>query len=112
MAWRNLRELDDPIVKEILELLAPIQDPELGLSIVDLGLVYDIRYDLDKKALEVDVTLTTPACPWGDIMLNQIEDTLKGYKDFQNISVNLVWTPEYDPRIMAEDYIKEMIGLY
>ncbi|MFN3995523.1 MAG: metal-sulfur cluster assembly factor, partial [bacterium] len=65
MPWRNLRELDDPIVKEVLELLAPIQDPDLGLSIVDLGLIYDIRYDLEKKSMDVDVTLTTPACPWG-----------------------------------------------
>ncbi|MFN4219575.1 MAG: metal-sulfur cluster assembly factor [bacterium] len=112
MPWRNLRELDDPIVKEVLELLAPIQDPDLGLSIVDLGLIYDIRYDLEKKSMDVDVTLTTPACPWGDIMLQQIEENLRNYRDFKNISVNLVWTPEYDPRIMAEDYIKEMIGLY
>jgi len=112
MAWRNLKELDDPIIKEVLEYLAPIQDPELGLSIVDLGLIYDIRYDLEKKSLELDVTLTTPACPWGEIMLQQIEDSLKNFKDFRTVSVNLVWTPEYDPRIMAEDYIKEMIGLY
>lgn len=112
MGWRNVRESNDPIDKEVLELLAPIQDPDLGLSIVDLGLIYDIRYDLEKKSLEIDVTLTTPACPWGDIMLQQIEENLRNYKDFQNISVNLVWTPEYDPRIMAEDYIKEMIGIY
>jgi metal-sulfur cluster biosynthetic enzyme len=109
---RDLKNLDDPIIKDVLDLLIPIQDPELGLSIVDLGLVYDIRYDLEKKEMEIDVTLTTPYCPWGDAMLNQIEQAVKGYKGIDKISVNVVWDPPYNPMEMAEDYIKEMIGLY
>ncbi len=109
MARRNLAEVKDEIIQEALERLKPVYDPELGISVVDLGLIYDIRYNDD--TIEVDMTLTTPACPIGPLLMTMVEDALRNWK-FKNVKVNLVWDPPYDPHTMASEYAKELLGIW
>ena len=54
----------------ILELIRPVQDPDLGISIVDMGLIYDIKIDLPKVVVEM--TLTSPACPYGGQLISEV----------------------------------------
>ena len=61
--------------EQIMEALEPVQDPELRMSIVDLGLIYDVDIDEDGM-VDVVITLTTPACPLGPLLIGQIQDTV------------------------------------
>jgi metal-sulfur cluster biosynthetic enzyme len=85
----------------ILEELRNILDPELRLSIVDLGLIY--RVDVHEDRIEVDYTLTTPGCPEGPQIELEIEETLKDLTDIDEVRVNLVWEPLWSPQRMSEE---------
>ncbi|HXG23201.1 MAG TPA: metal-sulfur cluster assembly factor [Chthonomonadales bacterium] len=97
-------------IDEIRAKLAEIEDPELRFSIVDLGLVYDIRFE--NGVVEVDMTLTTPACPIGPMIQELAEHSLKQLPGVEEVVVNLVWDPPWDPRTMASDEIKMLLGIW
>ena len=87
--------------EDILDELRNILDPELQLSIVDLGLIY--RVEVGKDRIEIDYTLTTPGCPEGPIIEQEIRDTLEDITDIRNIRLNLVWEPMWGPEQMSEE---------
>mgnify|MGYP000544179540 FL=1 len=66
----------DKLKDKILETLELVIDPELGIDIVNLGLIYDIRFE-DSGRTEIDMTLTTMGCPLADLITDQIHDVLK-----------------------------------
>lgn len=76
--------------KYILKILRPIMDPDLGMSIVDLGLIVDVI--IAGANVTVDMTLTTPDCPYGPILFNMVESTLRRDPKVEKFTVNLVWT--------------------
>lgn len=84
----------------IRQLLSQIIDPEVGASITDMGLVYAIR--ITPGAVEIDITMTSPACPMGGMILDDIEATLERYLP-ENVarSLNVVWDPPWDPSCMS-----------
>ncbi len=87
---------------KVFEVLKQVPDPEVGVNIVDLGLVYKIKKDEDKKTLEADVTLSTPGCPVGDTIIQHIQTVLEvTYPDFV-VTVNLVWEPQWTPDMITE----------
>jgi metal-sulfur cluster biosynthetic enzyme len=92
--------------------LKNVVDPEIGLNIVDLGLVYDVDIEDEGKGVRVHMTLTTPACPAGPMILDSVKKevgTLKDvYPQLEDISVNLVWTPFWNPSMMSEDAREEL----
>src|SRR3990172_9068097 len=96
---------------EIIEILRPIQDPELHMGIVDLGLIYDVRVD-DDDILTVTLTLTTPACPLGPLLIAQIQDALMDLPGVRDVEVEITFTPPWDPRTMASDDIKMQLGIW
>jgi len=96
---------------EIIEILRPIQDPELRMSIVDLGLIYDVRVD-DDDIVTVTYTLTTPACPLGPLITGQIQDALMDVEGVRDVEVELTFSPLWDPRTMASDDIKMQLGIW
>jgi metal-sulfur cluster biosynthetic enzyme len=96
---------------EIMEALEPVQDPELRMSIVDLGLVYDVDIDEDGM-IDVVITLTTPACPLGPLLIGQIQDTLMDLPGVKDVNVEITFTPPWDPRTMASDEIKMQLGIW
>jgi metal-sulfur cluster biosynthetic enzyme len=76
-------------------------DPEIGINIVDLGLVYDI--DVKEEVAEVTMTLTTPMCPLGPYIDAEVRNALQDLPGVTDAKVNLVWTPPWDPSKMSED---------
>jgi metal-sulfur cluster biosynthetic enzyme len=76
-------------------------DPEIGINIVDLGLVYGLA--VDDGTVEVTMTLTTPACPLGPYIDSEVRTALQGVPGVTDSKVNLVWTPPWDPSKMTED---------
>jgi metal-sulfur cluster biosynthetic enzyme len=96
---------------EVLELLKPIQDPEIHMGIVDLGLVYDIQIDED-NIVDVTMTLTTPACPLGPLIIAQIQDAVMDLEGVRDVNVDITFSPPWDPRTMASDDIKMQLGIW
>ena len=93
--------------------LAAIPDPEFGISIVDLGLVYGVQIDDDTKNVIIVMTLTTPACPLGPVIKTQAETVLSHrFPAINGVDINLVWTPRWDPRIMASEEAKAELGIW
>jgi metal-sulfur cluster biosynthetic enzyme len=95
----------------ILAAISDIQDPEIGLGIVDLGLIYDVIIENPGK-VAILMTLTTPACPYGPKLINTVKETVAGLKGVNNVAVELVWDPPWDPGEMASDYAKDVLGIW
>ena len=94
---------------DILRALKEVHDPELGLNIVDLGLVY--RADRTREGLVVEMTMTTPTCPIGEMMVMQAEAALRRrFGDAEKIRVHLVWDPPWSPDLMTDDARRVLEG--
>jgi len=87
--------------EQLLEELRVVLDPELGINIVDLGLVY--RAEATAERVEVDFTLTYPGCPIGPELQGEIEQVLKDVTGTEEVRVNLVWEPLWGPERMTEE---------
>jgi metal-sulfur cluster biosynthetic enzyme len=94
--------------------LTNVVDPEIGLDIVNLGLVYRIDVLESGKVVDIDMTLTTPNCPAGPHILGQARNEVMNlgdvYKDLEDVRINLVWTPFWKPEMMSQD-AKDELGL-
>ena len=90
-----------------LETLRDVIDPEVGLNIVDLGLVYGV--DAVGGGLQVQLTMTTPACPLGDEIVRDAEARLRALPGVRAVTVELVWEPAWGPERMSA-YAKELLG--
>lgn len=102
-----------PNKEEVLEALRPIVDPELNLSIVDLGLIYDSEPHPDKEsALLIKMTLTSPACPVGPQIMGAVHSTALQIEGVEDVDIKLVWTPPWDPRTMATEDVRMMLGIW
>ena len=85
----------------LLEALKNVYDPELGVNVVDLGLIYDIEQN--DGNIKVDMTVTTPGCPLHESMLQGVGDALSIFPGVKRVEVRLVWEPLWAPdRISAE----------
>ncbi|MBK7813828.1 MAG: metal-sulfur cluster assembly factor [Rhodocyclaceae bacterium] len=85
----------------ILAGLRGVIDPEVGMNIVDLGLVY--RVDIGATGVTIDMTMTSPACPMGDMMVDEVKGVLDAMvPPGTRTEVNLVWSPPWDPSRMSE----------
>lgn len=82
------------IKDRILEALEMVIDPELGIDIVNLGLIYEIRFEQDGST-EIDMTLTTMGCPLADLITDQIHDVMKRIPEVTKVDVKLVWYPAW-----------------
>lgn len=91
-----------PSADELRSALRRVIDPEVGMNIVDLGLIY--RIETADDSVSVDMTMTSPACPMGDMILDEVRIVLQAMlpKDTP-LAVNLVWSPPWDPSMMTED---------
>ncbi len=85
----------DPSVDDLEEAMRDVVDPELGINVVDLGLVYGIA--VDGTAVSVDMTLTSPGCPSGPEIMGDAERELKTLPGVETVAVNLVWSPMWSP---------------
>ena len=100
--------------RQIGAALQPVQDPEIHMSIVDLGLVYGAEIGQSEKGLSVKVkmSLTSPACPYGPMLLASTHSAIARIPGVKDVDVDLVFAPSWDPRTMATEDAKEQLGLY
>ncbi len=99
-----------PTVEELREKLSEVMDPEINLSIVELGLVYDIAFD-DGTVL-VTMTLTSPGCPLGPVIRGEAYAKLKELPGVKDVDVQIVWNPPWDPRTMASEDVRIQLGIW
>jgi metal-sulfur cluster biosynthetic enzyme len=100
-----------PTKEEILSKLEPIEDPELGLSLVDLGLIYDVLI-MDNRIVNISMTLTTPGCPYGPQLIKSVENTVREMDGVEKADVEVIWDPPWDPTEMASEYAKDVLGIW
>ncbi|HEY66117.1 MAG TPA: metal-sulfur cluster assembly factor [Caldilineae bacterium] len=102
-----------PTVEEIRAVLKEnVYDPEIMINIVDLGLVYDIQIDEERKAVTIDMTLTSPGCPIGPQIIRNVEHVVReAFPELEDVQVNLVWTPLWNPEMMSEE-AKDRLGFF
>jgi metal-sulfur cluster biosynthetic enzyme len=86
---------------QIEEALKDVVDPELGVNIVDLGLVYDLSWDDENTALVISMTLTSAGCPLTDVIEEQIAEALDRVVDA--FRINWVWMPPWGPERITDD---------
>ncbi len=84
----------------VLEALRQVVDPELGINIVDLGLVYGSR--VQDGQVHVTMTMTTPACPMEELLMEMVHSAiLRELSDARSVEVDLVWDPVWKPDMMS-----------
>lgn len=88
---------------QILEAMKQVEDPELGVNVVDLGLVYGIQQEDDGRRVVLDMTLTSAGCPLTDMILGASRAALIGLDDIEDVDINWVWNPPWGPERMTED---------
>jgi metal-sulfur cluster biosynthetic enzyme len=93
----------------ILEALKDVIDPELGVNIVDLGLIYDLNWDDDNDALIVSMTLTSAGCPLTDVIEKELENALDGV--VERFRINWVWMPPWGVDRITDDGREMMSAL-
>ena len=100
-------------VDDVEEAMRDVVDPELGINVVDLGLVYDIRVDEGNLAT-IDMTLTSAACPLTDVIEDQTRAALVGGPDgglVSDVRINWVWMPPWGPDKITEDGREQLRAL-
>ncbi len=96
----------------VLDALKPIQDPEIFISIVDLGLIYGVDVTEDGSHVTVRMTLTGPGCPVGPQILAAVHHTVERIPGVKEPDVQLVWDPPWNPVVHASDDAKDMLGIW
>jgi metal-sulfur cluster biosynthetic enzyme len=98
----------DQEIEDLLEAMRDVVDPELGVNVVDLGLVYGVAMETDRTAT-IDMTLTSAACPLTDVIEDQTRAALDGLvNDFR---INWVWLPPWGPEKITEDGREQLRAL-
>ena len=100
-----------PTVDEIREEVRKVEDPEMRMSIVDLGLVYHVDIN-DEGFVTIDLTLTTPACPVGPMLQGQAYQLVTQLEGVEDVEGNLVWDPPWDPKTMASEEVRMQLGIW
>ena len=101
---------DPKVISQLWEEVKKVYDPEIGFSIVDLGLVYDIWTEGNKAF--VKMTLTSMGCPAGPYLEHEVKEACKRVEGIEEAIVEITFSPPWDPREMANEEIKMMLGIY
>ena len=96
----------------VMDAIRPVQDPEMRLGIVDLGLVYDVVVAESGEDVTVKMTLTSPMCPVGPMIMEAVHESVARMPGVKSVNVELVWDPPWDPRVMATDEVKDHLGIW
>ena len=99
----------DRVREQVLEALKNVHDPELGINIVDLGLVYGV--DIQGATVHITYTLTTMGCPIGPMIEAEIRQFLSGVEGVNDIEAEMVLRPPWTPEMMSEE-AKAALGFF
>jgi metal-sulfur cluster biosynthetic enzyme len=95
-------------VDDVTEAMKDVVDPELGINVVDLGLVYDVHLDAASNVV-LDMTLTSAACPLTDVIMDQTNSALEGLVN--DVAINWVWMPPWGPDKITDDGREQLRAL-
>lgn len=90
----------DGLDADIWDALYEIEDPEMPISIVDLGLIYDVR--VDDGVANVQMTLTYSGCPARDMLTDEVREEVAAVEGIDDVNVTLVWSPEWSLELVTE----------
>jgi metal-sulfur cluster biosynthetic enzyme len=93
----------------IYEKLKEIYDPEVGINIVDMGLIYSL--DITDNKVEITMTLTSPGCPAGPQILGQVDSQVKTFEDVEDVDIKVVWSPPWSPDMLSEE-ARDQLGIF
>ena len=104
---------NDDLLADVEEAMRDVVDPELGINVVDLGLVYgmDVAEGENGKVALIDMTLTSAACPLTDVIEDQSRSALVGAGLVNEIKINWVWNPPWGPDKITEDGREQLRAL-
>lgn len=91
--------------EQVIQKLKKVQDPELGLDVWTLGLIYTI--DFDKTKVLIKMTLTSPMCPYGPAMISDVQQRVKELKGVKDVKVEITFNPPWKP----SDDVRELLGV-
>ena len=97
-----MRQMEDRAAQDLREKLKLVIDPELMVNIVDLGLVYRIAYFEESRRIELDISLTTRACPLGALIVADVQHIAEEANPGWRVDVQIVWDPPWTPELMSE----------
>jgi dihydrofolate reductase/metal-sulfur cluster biosynthetic enzyme len=110
---KDLKELTEEEIEKvkdkILTALELVIDPELGIDIVNLGLIYEVKFESDGKTT-IKMTLTTMGCPMADVLTDQIHEVLEELVEVHKVEVQLVWQPAWTTQRMSR-YARIALGI-
>jgi metal-sulfur cluster biosynthetic enzyme len=106
----ELSSEDIKLLEDIEEAMRDVVDPELGINVVDLGLVYGLRVEEDNIAV-LDMTLTSAACPLTDVIEDQSRNALVRSGLVEDLKINWVWMPPWGPDKITEDGREQLRAL-
>jgi metal-sulfur cluster biosynthetic enzyme len=94
--------------EKIIEQLRTVLDPELGINVVDLGLIYDIN--INEGNVFILMTLTTPGCPLHDSIVGGVKRALADIEGIKDVDVEITWNPPWTPERMSEQALQQLGG--
>ena len=102
--------------KQVGEAVGPVQDPEIHISIAELGLIYGAEIsdakDSGGKKVKLTMSLTSPACPYGPMLLASVHGALAKLPGVRDVDVDLSFDPVWDPKKMASEEAKDQLGIF
>ena len=100
--------------EEVLNSLRPVEDPEMKISVIELGLIYDIRMEGGEEGphVEIDMTLTSPGCPIAPELMAAVHRAAVQTPGVHSAHVNLTFSPLWDPKIHASEDARIDLGVF
>lgn len=101
-----------PTEEQIREALKKVLDPEIHIDVINLGLIYGVERDEEKRYIHIKMGLTSPACPYAPELQRQVQETTSQLEGVQTCEVEITLSPPWDPRTMASDEAKDLLGIF
>ena len=96
--------------EEIMQFLANVEDPEMKISVIDLGLIYGLK--IESAHVEIDMTLTSPGCPVAPELMAAVHRAALLTKGLESVHVNLTFSPLWDPKKHATEDGRFELGIF
>jgi metal-sulfur cluster biosynthetic enzyme len=104
-------DIKDPyafLKQEVRDLLLQVRDPEVGLDIINMGLVYRVDFQKESNTILVTMTLTSQGCPMGPMITQNVSEVLQQYYPDKDIHIHLVWEPKWSTEMITEQGKQEL----
>lgn len=95
--------------ESVLEKIKEIIDPDMGINIVDMGLIYEV--DIDDTTVDIKMTLTSPGCPAGGQIINGAQHVTQQLDGVEEVNIEVVWNPRWTSELMSEE-AKDELGIF